>query len=64
MEIIWLLLSIICGVLTVGCMISTAVEVATGKARFPFSASFMGAVVFHAATGLLALFLLGLWLGY
>ena len=64
MEIVWLLLSIVCGVLAVGCMVSTAVEVAGGKIKFPFGASFWGAAVFHLATGLLALFLLGLWLGY
>jgi len=64
MEHFLLVGSIVAGLLSLGCSITTAVEVAAGKTRFPADLSFWGAMIFHLATALLALWLLGLWLGY
>jgi hypothetical protein len=63
MEIIYLLLAVVVGVLSIGCSLTTAYEVAVGKMKFPGNVSFWGAMVFHASTALLTLWLVGIWLG-
>ncbi len=56
--------AIVVALFSLGCSLTTAFEVATGKIRFPVNLSFWGAMLFHVATALLALWLFGLWLGY
>jgi hypothetical protein len=63
MEILLLVAAVSAGVLSIGCSLTTAFEIAAGKMRFPLNTSFWGAMVFHVSTALLALWLVGLWLG-
>ncbi len=58
MEIVWLLLAVVVGLLAVGCAVSTAIDVALGKIT-----RFWGALAFHLTASLLALWLWGLSLG-
>jgi hypothetical protein len=64
MEIIWLVLAVVFALMTAGCAIASAADIASGRMRFPLEAGFWGAMIFHAATALLSLWFLGLWLGY
>jgi len=64
MNILLFVLALASGVLAVGCSVTTAVEIATGRMRFPGDPSAWGALVFHGATALLTLWLAGLALGY
>ena len=64
MEIVLLLTAIVAAFLAVGCSITGAYEIAVGRMRFLTSPSFWGFVIFHFATGMIAIWLFGLWLGY
>ncbi|MDD5382203.1 MAG: hypothetical protein PHH60_00915 [Candidatus Margulisbacteria bacterium] len=52
----WLIGSLVALVLSLGCGISTAHELSTGKTKFT-SAEFWGAVVFHGGMAILAVWL-------
>ena len=58
MEMVWFFLAVVVSLLAVGCAVSTAVEVATGKII-----RFWRPLVFHLTASLLALWLWGLLLG-
>ena len=58
MEMVWLLPAVVVGLLAVGCAVTAAVEVAMGR-----TTRYWGALAFHFAASLLALWLWGLSLG-
>lgn len=64
MNAVWLVFAIVLGVLAVGCSVTTAADIARGKMRFPLNPSAWGAMIFHLAVALLALWLWGLSLGH
>jgi hypothetical protein len=64
MSFLWYLLACLMGLLAVGCAITAAVEIARGKMHFPANPSVWGALIFHLAVASMALWFLGLALGY
>ena len=62
MSWVWLIAAGIVGLLSVVCAASTAFEIAVGKAAFR-TEDFWGAIVFHGASAVLALWLLSRAIG-